>query len=61
MMASGKADELGCDADDIRCLCLNENFTYGLRDCSLAICSSDEVGQVLAYGLAICASESSSS
>ena len=56
MLASSKADERGCDADDIRCLCLNKDFTYGLRDCSLAICNEEEVSQVLEYGLAVCSS-----
>lgn len=59
MLAADKAEELGCKPDDIRCLCLDKNFTYGLRDCSLAICSENEASKVVDYGIAICSRMSS--
>ena len=60
MLANPKEQSLGCSAGDLRCLCLNKNFFYGLRDCSTAVCNMnmDEVTQVMNYGVALCASES---
>ncbi|KAI7765923.1 hypothetical protein ACKAV7_012875 [Fusarium commune] len=54
MVSAEKSQELGCDAGDIGCLCTNQNFIYGLRDCSAAICNSEQAAQVLNYGLEIC-------
>lgn len=54
MLADDKADELGCSADDVGCLCTNVDFTYGLRDCSLAVCSDEDAQLVLEYGQVIC-------
>jgi hypothetical protein len=54
MVSAEKSQELGCDAGDIGCLCTNQDFIYGLRDCSAAICNSEQAAQVLNYGLEIC-------
>lgn len=54
MMAASKAQELGCKENDLKCLCDNVNFGYGLRDCSAAICPSEDAAKVVAYGVAIC-------
>jgi hypothetical protein len=57
MLADDKADELGCDSGDVACLCVNPNFTYGVRDCSLAICDQDEVSEIVNRAIAICAEQ----
>ncbi|RGP59484.1 hypothetical protein FLONG3_11178 [Fusarium longipes] len=54
MVSAAKSQELGCDAGDVSCLCTNQNFIYGLRDCSAAICNDEQAAAVVAYGLALC-------
>ncbi|RMJ12081.1 hypothetical protein BHE90_014730 [Fusarium euwallaceae] len=54
MIGAEKSKELGCDTGDLQCLCTNQNFIYGLRDCSRAICSEEQAAQVLEYGLSVC-------
>lgn len=54
MMAASKAAELKCTAGDMKCLCQNNNFVFGLRDCSKAICDGDGASKVLNYAMAIC-------
>lgn len=54
MLADSKASELGCDAGDRACLCLNPNFTYGVRDCSSAICDDNEVANIVEYAINLC-------
>nr|CEG02297.1 unnamed protein product [Fusarium pseudograminearum CS3220]CEG02474.1 unnamed protein product [Fusarium pseudograminearum CS3427] len=54
MVSAAKSKELGCDAGDVSCLCTNQDFIYGLRDCSAAICNSEQAAAVVAYGLALC-------
>ncbi|KAM0486031.1 hypothetical protein ACHAPX_000732 [Trichoderma viride] len=56
MLDSDKAEELGCKQNDLKCLCANKNFLYGLRDCSAAICSAEDARKVVEYGISICAS-----
>lgn len=48
-----KASELGCDSDDVGCLCQNPDFTYGIRDCSLEACTNDAQA-IINYGAAYC-------
>ncbi|KAH6610282.1 glycoside hydrolase family 18 [Trichoderma cornu-damae] len=55
MLSADKADELGCKQNDLRCLCANKNFIYGLRDCSAAICPAEDAKNVVEYGIEICA------
>jgi hypothetical protein len=54
MVSAAKSSELGCDAGDVSCLCTNQDFIYGLRDCSAAICNDEQAAAVVAYGLALC-------
>lgn len=54
MISAEKSSELGCDTGDLQCLCTNQNFIYGLRDCSRAICNEEQAAQVLEYGLSVC-------
>jgi len=54
MLADSKAEELGCDAGDNACLCLNPNFTYGVRDCSRAICDENQVSDIVEYAINYC-------
>ncbi|KAG8358065.1 hypothetical protein FVEN_g4196 [Fusarium venenatum] len=54
MISAAKSQELGCDAGDVSCLCTNQDFIYGLRDCSAAICNDEQAAAVIAYGLALC-------
>jgi hypothetical protein len=54
MVSAAKSQELGCDAGDVSCLCTNQDFIYGLRDCSAAICNGEQAAAVVAYGLALC-------
>lgn len=59
MNSAEKAKELGCSQGDLKCLCANKDFTYGLRDCATAICkSADDISKILDYGLKVCAGES---
>lgn len=54
MIGAAKSEELGCDTGDLQCLCTNQDFIYGLRDCSRAICNDEQAAQVLEYGLSVC-------
>ncbi|KAM0426998.1 hypothetical protein ACHAPT_007896 [Fusarium lateritium] len=54
MIGAEKSQELGCDTGDLQCLCTNQDFIYGLRDCSRAICNDEQAAQVLEYGLQVC-------
>lgn len=56
MLGSEKSSELGCDTGDLTCLCTKNDFYYGLRDCSSAICGSSDAAKVVAYGIQICKS-----
>ena len=55
-MQNGKAGELGCDSRDLKCLCANPNFTYGLRDCSAETCPNEDARRIVAYGVEVCRS-----
>ena len=55
MMTSAKAQELGCSENDLKCLCGNPNFMYGLRDCSRAVCDqSADTEKVIEFGMKLC-------
>lgn len=56
MNAASKAQELNCADKDLSCLCKNNNFVYGLRDCAKAICDADGVTKILDYATSICKS-----
>jgi len=36
-----KAKEFKCNEGDIKCLCANPNFGYGIHDCVLSACKGD--------------------
>lgn len=48
------APSLGCKADDAACLCKNNNFQYGIRDCSNEACGADVATQAIAYANSFC-------
>lgn len=56
MNAAAKAQELKCGDKDLSCLCKNNDFVYGFRDCAKAICDADGVSKILAYATSICKS-----
>ncbi|KAH7021138.1 uncharacterized protein B0I36DRAFT_29356 [Microdochium trichocladiopsis] len=52
----GLAGSLGCEATNAQCLCNNQDFAYGIRDCSRQACGDEQVAnQVIAYGVQYCA------
>lgn len=44
-----KYEELGCGAYDVACLCRAPNFNYGVHDCAMAACKSDEASTVISF------------
>ena len=51
----GQATQLGCQANDAKCLCQNQNFAYGIRDCSYQSCNNETAAaEVVSYGVAYC-------
>ena len=57
MNSAEKAEELGCGKGDVKCLCENKDFTYGLRDCSTAICKdATDTSSLLDYSMKLCKS-----
>jgi len=52
----GLATELGCQNDDIACLCRNRDFGYGIRDCSIQVCNNvDQANAAIDWGNNLCA------
>ena len=48
---------LGCTAGDLVCLCKNNSFGYGLRDCSAESCPpGTDLNAISSYGTSQCAS-----
>ena len=60
MLADDKAAELKCAAKDYKCLCTMQNFLFGLRDCTDAVCGGDkdDVKAAVQFGIDFCKSES---
>jgi hypothetical protein len=54
MLSGNKAEELGCAANDLSCLCQDQDFIYGFRDCSAATCGSDDARRIVEFGLSVC-------
>ncbi|KAK4130338.1 hypothetical protein BT67DRAFT_335823, partial [Trichocladium antarcticum] len=51
----GQAGQLGCGASDIACLCKNTDFGYGIRDCSIQVCSNvDDANIAISWGNKLC-------
>ena len=54
----GQAASLGCSANDAKCLCQNQNFIFGVRDCSYQHCQNDSnAGTTVSYGTEYCKRE----
>ncbi|KAL8931254.1 MAG: hypothetical protein Q9211_007108 [Gyalolechia sp. 1 TL-2023] len=55
----GQAQSLGCQPTDVACLCANQNFGYGIRDCTQEACPpTANRAQVIDFGTMFCASKS---
>jgi CFEM domain len=37
----GQAQALGCDPTNVACLCANQDFGFGVRDCTAESCPPD--------------------
>ncbi|KOS20393.1 Uncharacterized protein ESCO_005464 [Escovopsis weberi] len=53
-LAPCSAQELGCQSGDLQCLCTNQNFFFGLRDCSSEICSEGDARSTVDFGIQMC-------
>lgn len=54
-MVNNKGGELDCDNGDIGCLCQNQDFIYGLRDCSSATCDDEQNARsIVEWGVQLC-------
>jgi hypothetical protein len=52
-----KAGEFNCGATDTACLCKNDDFKFGVRDCAYQSCGDDQAAaKVVAWGEQFCAS-----
>lgn len=51
-----KYDSLGCATSDPSCLCRNNNFYYGIRDCANAACGTAVASTVLTFESGYCTS-----
>ncbi|RKF56459.1 GPI-anchored CFEM domain protein [Erysiphe neolycopersici] len=49
-----KAKDLGCAQGDAACLCRNEDFAYGIRDCSFDVCGPQQSALVVSYRESYC-------
>lgn len=53
---NAKASELGCQANDMACLCNTKDYQYGVRDCTSQACPGDNAAEVVKMALAKCPS-----
>jgi len=53
----GKAGQLGCSPNDVKCLCNNQNFGFGIRDCSAALCNQADMQKTITFGQSFCQGE----
>jgi hypothetical protein len=56
----GLAGSLGCQPNDLKCLCASKDFNNGIHDCTVEACPKDNVADVQAYASSMCASASMS-
>jgi CFEM domain len=57
----GLAVSLGCPSTDVACLCANQNFGYGVRDCSAQACPpGTDLSGISQYALQYCGSPAAS-
>ncbi|PFH62498.1 hypothetical protein XA68_13237 [Ophiocordyceps unilateralis] len=54
MLSASEAEELGCNDGDFQCLCSNQDFFFGLRDCTRQNCQGNNVNEILQFGQTIC-------
>jgi hypothetical protein len=52
------SSQFGCDFGNVTCYCTNQDFGYGIRDCSNEACSASDAAEVIAFGTQYCESES---
>ena len=57
----GQAEQLGCSASDVVCLCNTANFRYGVRDCIAEACPASDQATVTSFGNSLCAAALASS
>lgn len=51
------AESLNCESSDLGCLCLNPDFSYGIRDCTNEYCTdAKDAEETQAWAVNICAS-----
>jgi hypothetical protein len=54
-----KGSEFNCSNGDLNCLCPQQNFGYGIRDCADQACSSaSDATTVKNFGNTLCAGSS---
>ncbi|KAK4963851.1 hypothetical protein LTR66_012614, partial [Elasticomyces elasticus] len=46
--------QFGCAPGNVTCYCTNQNFGYGIRDCSNAACTPDQAASVMSFGASYC-------
>lgn len=52
------SEGLGCASDDVACMCLNPDFSYGIRDCTDQSCpSSKDATDTQSWGVSLCANQ----
>ena len=55
-----QGDTLGCPGGALPCLCANQRFFFGIRDCAANICAPDLLPIVESYAKNLCACKSHS-
>lgn len=53
---NAKASELGCQANDMACLCNKKDYRFGVRDCTTQACPDDNAAEVVKMALSKCPS-----
>lgn len=54
-MLDKAGSEFPCARDDASCLCQYVNFGYGVRDCSIAVCSESDADTTINWAKKWCA------
>jgi hypothetical protein len=53
-----KSEELGCTGNDLACLCLNADYSYGIRDCTDQSCGNNgDAADTQNWAVGICANQ----
>lgn len=56
-MISIATSSFGCAQGNVTCYCTNQDFGYGIRDCSNEACSASDAATVIAFGTQYCKGE----